>query len=72
MQKVPSTVPKIKKKIGKTSKLKNSKRSKTTIIPQKKGMANMFKKDKIIPVKKGLSFLAFLLSVLIFPFLDSL
>ena len=71
MQKVPITDPKIKNKMGKTSKLKSLKISKVTIITQKKGMANMFKNDKVTPVKKGFSFLGGLPVSFTFSFLDS-
>ena len=38
----------LQKEIGKTSKLKSLKRSTATIIPQKKGIGNMFKTDYYI------------------------
>ena len=72
MQKAPITAPKIKNKSGKTSKLKRLKKSKVTIIPEKKGMANIFKSDKVTPVKNGCSFLDFTPNAFTFPFLDSL
>ena len=72
MQKVPITAPKIKNKRDNISKLKRLKRSRVTIIPQKKGMANIFKSDKVIPVKNGCSFLDFIPTAFTFPFLDSL
>ena len=72
MQKVPITVPNIKNKMGTISKLKSLKKSKATINPQKKGMANMFKSDKVTPAKKGFSFLGLMTKTFAFPFLDSL
>ena len=57
MKEAPNDEPITKNKMEATSKLIKLNVIKKATIPQKKGIANIFKVDKIMPVKKEFLFL---------------
>ncbi|MDG2437543.1 MAG: hypothetical protein P8L89_10670 [Polaribacter sp.] len=62
MKKVPIADPKVKNKTGIKLKLKRLKVSKVIIVPLKKGIANMFKIERVRPINSGFSLFALLVS----------